>query len=131
MEASTISRRSRPATAGRSVICTFLRAAGEHLGGVGGLAKDLADLVERHHKQGMEHERELLARQWFMPGRPSPCELPAHQPDRSPSENRERMFFSYLHEDRITDSGKAQNLGAGQLSVGGPSGYEGAPNSRF
>lgn len=37
-------------------------AAGEHLGGGGGLAEDVADLVERHREQVVQDERQPLAR---------------------------------------------------------------------
>jgi hypothetical protein len=36
-------------------------AAGEHLGGIGGLAQDLADLGERHREQVVQHECQPLA----------------------------------------------------------------------
>jgi hypothetical protein len=37
-------------------------AAGDHLGGVGGFAQDLADSVERDREHVVQNERQALAR---------------------------------------------------------------------
>jgi hypothetical protein len=82
---STRSRPSKspPRAAARNA-WTTVRSAREHLGGIGGLAKDLADLLERNREEIVQDERPPSGAFGDRASR----RRPEHRPSRRPSSRR-------------------------------------------